>query len=308
MKKILKKIAKVFAWLLTTLVIFSVAFIVWFRTQGVTVALNEKGNYRLVRFETKVNALRDAAPYIADTTTLNMRLTIDTLRAAEIREYFQLDTLYSPNDDTWTKALAIGRFISANIPHDNQKVNPEYRNAIGLWEYTKTIAPAFNCRLHSIFAFELLSSAGIKARYITCFPQDSLDRDCHVVNEVWLPEKNKWVMLDTDMGGHYVTDLSGNLLSLKEMREHYIAGKKMMMYPGYEKGSSKKTYYYGYMAKNSYWYTCWENLGFYQEDYTTYPESELREHYYALVPSGFKPFRSGCIATSDEKQFWEMRD
>ena len=310
MKKVLKIVLKVFAWLIAAIIFFLVAFVIWFRTTGVTVALNDEGSYRLVRFKTRVDTLRASGPYVADTATLGMKLTIDTLRAVEIREYFQLDTLYSPNDDTWTKALAIGKFVATNIPHDNQKEDPKYKNAIGLWEYTKTVAPAFNCRLHSILTFELLSSVGIKARYITCLPQDSIDRDCHVVNEVWLPEKNKWVMLDTDMGGHYVTDKSGNLLSLKEMREHYIAGKKMVMYPGFEKGSSRKTYYYAYMAKNTYWFTCWGNLGFYQEDYTTYPELESREHHYALVPSGFKPFsrRKTTAATSDEKQFWEMAE
>ena len=82
----------------------------------------------------------------------------------------------------------------------------------------------------------------------------------------------------------------------------------MVMYPGFEKGSSRMTYYYAYMAKNTYWFTCWGNLGFYQEDYTTCPELELREHHYALVPSGFEPFsrRNTTAATSDEKQFWEM--
>ena len=117
-----------------------------------------------------------------------------------------MDTLYSGSDDTWTKALAIGNFVATNIPHANQSKWPEQKNAIGLWEYTRDVEPAFNCRLHSILMFELLLAADIPARFVTCLPQDKDDNDCHVVNEVWLPEKQKWVMLDTDMGGHYVTD------------------------------------------------------------------------------------------------------
>ena len=87
-------------------------------------------------------------------------------------DYFCLDTLYDACASTWEKTLTIGKFVSANIPHDNQKEYPEYVNAIGLWEYTKTVAPAFNCRLHSILTYELLTAAGIKARYITCLPYD----------------------------------------------------------------------------------------------------------------------------------------
>lgn len=40
-------------------------------------------------------------------------------------------------------------------------------------------------------------------------PEDAEDNDCHVVNEVWLPELGKWAMIDTDMGGHYFSDLKG---------------------------------------------------------------------------------------------------
>ena len=42
-----------------------------------------------------VEGLRNSGPYVADTANLDMRITIDSLRAAEIKEYFQLDTLYS---------------------------------------------------------------------------------------------------------------------------------------------------------------------------------------------------------------------
>ena len=91
------------------------------------------------------------------------------------------------------------------------------RDAITLWEYTKNIEPAFNCRLHSILTYELLQAAGIEARFITCMPEDSQDNDCHVVNHVWLPELNKWAMLDSDMGGNWASDSTGMPLSLLEM-------------------------------------------------------------------------------------------
>ena len=43
----------------------------------------------------------------------------NTARAGEIRDYFRLDTLYNADADSWTKALAIGKFVANNIPHDN---------------------------------------------------------------------------------------------------------------------------------------------------------------------------------------------
>ena len=151
---------------------------------------------------------------------------------------------------------------------------------------------------------ELLLSADIKARYITCMPEDKDDPDCHVVNEVWLPELNKWAMIDTDMGGHYVTDRNGTPLSLKEMRENYISGKKMLMHPAFGK-AQKDNDYYAYMAKNTYWFACWGTLSYYQEEYKV--EGVDRNSYVILVPSGFEPFDigGGNTVTTNAEKFWD---
>ena len=256
-----------------------------------------------VRYGEMVKLLREAGRYKADTAEVKINHIPYAERAEEIREYFCLDTLYDDCASTWEKTLAIGKFVAYNIPHDNQKEYPEYVNAIGLWEYTKTVAPAFNCRLHSILTYELLTAAGIKARYITCLPYDRNDNDCHVVNEVWLPETGKWVMIDTDMK-RYVTDRKGNMLSLSEIREHFINDKKVVVYHNFDNPSSRISYYHAYMAKNTYWFCCWGDLGFYQEDYKTFPESKLRSRYYALVPEGFETFSGREITTNDSEQFW----
>ena len=256
-----------------------------------------------VRYDKMVKLLREAGSYKADTADVEINYVPDSKRAEEIMDYFCLDTLYDESASTWEKTLAIGKFVATNIPHDNQKEYPKYVNAIGLWEYTKTVAPAFNCRLHSILTYELLTSAGIKARYITCLPYDRNDNDCHVVNEVWLPEIGKWVMIDTDMK-RYVADREGNLLSLAEIREHFINDKKLVVYHNFDNPSSKISYYHAYMAKNTYWFCCWGDLGFYQEDYNTFPESKLRSRYYALVPEGFETFSGKEITTHDPEQFW----
>ena len=256
-----------------------------------------------VRYDEMVKLLREAGSYMADTANVEINYVPDIKRAEEIMEYFCLDSLYDACASTWEKTLAIGKFVATNIPHDNQKEYPEYVNAIGLWEYTKTVAPAFNCRLHSILNYELLTAAGIKARYITCLPYDRNDNDCHVVNEVWLPETGKWVMIDTDMK-RYVTDRKGNLLSLAEIREHFINDKKVVVYHNFDDPSSKISYYHAYMAKNTYWFCCWGDLGFYQEDRKTFPESKLRSRYYALVPEGFETFSGKEITTHDPEQFW----
>ena len=248
--------------------------------------------------------LRSAGPYAQDTVVLRMASVPDPARSAEIRDYFQLDTLFAANAPTWDKALAVARFVATNIPHNNQRIQPEQRNAIALWEYTKNVEPAFNCRLHSIMLYELLSSIGLEARYITCLPMDSNDTDCHVVNHVWLPELGKWAMLDSDMGGNYATDENGTPLSLPEIRERYIGEKPVWYHPGFcsDGDRNPEAFHYGYMAKNVYWFSSWETLHYDQE-----PAGGLdRGRYVHLVPTGFEPFGAGPgdIVTSDASQFW----
>ena len=299
MKKVFNVCRNIFAVLG---VIATILFVVWqFAKPYYDVDINLN---RLGMMDEYVDSLRTSSPYAKDTTTFSMRIIQDTVRAREIKDYFQLDTLYAPDADTWTKAMAIGKFVATNVPHDNQKIWPESVDAIGLWEYTKNVAPAFNCRLHSILTFELLLAAGLDARYVTCMPEDENDSDCHVVNEVWLPELGKWAMVDSDMGGHYFSDLDGVPLSLLEMREHYISGEKMMMYPGFENGITKKDNHYAYMAKNTYWFSCWGELSYFQENYDH--QNVLRNTYVNLVPSGFEPYRvgGGNTVTTDAERFW----
>lgn len=256
------------------------------------------------RYKEYVERLRKSGPFEKDTVAIEMTIVQDPARAKEIRDYFQPEKLYDAGADTWTKALSIGKFVAASIPHDNQKIQPQHRNAIDLWEYTKNVAPAFNCRLHSILTFELMLAAGLDARYVTCMPGDSGDSDCHVVNEVWLPELGKWAMIDTDTDGNYASSLDGTPLSIREIREHYISGEKIQYHPKFGKATTKVSEHYSYMAKNTFWFSCWETLSYYQEDWDNRKGDAGR--YIVLVPSGYEDFYSGNgeIVTTDADAFW----
>ena len=297
MKKVLKVIWGVFAviGILLTLRLIPV----FCGNHALSIYTSTKGHYGEY-----VELLRASGPFEKDTAIFAMQIIQDTARAKEIRDYFQLDKLYDADADTWTKALAIGKFVATHIPHDNQKIEPEHRNAIDLWEYTKNVAPAFNCRQHSILTFELMLAAGLDARYVTCFPEDEYDNDCHVVNEVWLPELGKWAMIDTDMDGNYASDLDGTPLSLREIREHYISGEQMQYHPEFKKATTKLNNHYAYMAKNTYWFRCWETLSYYQEDRDNREREIGRD--IILIPSGFEPFRidEGVVVTTDADAFW----
>ena len=165
--------------------------------------------------------------------------------------YFRLDTVVQEGMSTWEKCLAIGRWVSSHIPHANQKARPAAKDAITLWEFIQHEEPAFNCRYHSFFAMQLLRSVGVEARVLTCLPKDDNDPDCHVVNIVYLPEYQKWAMLDTDQS-MYATDAEGTPLAPWEMRKYYAQDKTFTLWYNYESPDQGMDYYRSYMAKNTY--------------------------------------------------------
>ena len=177
-------------------------------------------------------------------------------------------------------------------------------NAIALWEYTRTIEPAFNCRLHSILLHELMLSEGITNRFVTCLPADTLDSDCHVVNLVWLPEQNKWAMIDSDMQA-WISNSEGTPLSLAEMRKRYISGSPMQIHPLFDslKEDFNYDYYHSYWAKNLYWFICWEETGYGKED-------SMKGRQITLAPAGFTDPDAGPsdIHTTDAERFWAAPD
>lgn len=290
---------KIALWILSALIVLLVLFYIsarfLFREKLVDYILK-------VEMEERIDLLRQSGSYTEDTEQYHFTYVQDSCRAREIGQFFRLDTLLkNTSSDTWNKALTLARFVSGHIPHANQSVYPEKRNAIDLWKYTQEVEPAFNCRLHSILLHELLLSEGIINRFVTCLPADSLDPDCHVVNLVWLPEHNKWAMLDSDMQA-WASDTKGTPLSLSEMREYYIAGTPIT-YHSLLDNTDDFYYYRSYWAKNLYWFICWEETGY---DKETSPSGQE----VVLVPPGFKGFkyRGGSVFTSDDKRFWAAPD
>lgn len=251
-----------------------------------------------IEYRERLEVLRASGAYVRDNEAdYVFAYQQDDVRAGEIREFFRLDTLYSPSAATWDNTLNIARFVAANIPHANQTVQPETRNAIELWKHTQEIEPAFNCRLHSIMLHELLLACGIVNRFVTCLPADPDDCDCHVVNIVWLPEAEKWAMIDSDMRV-WVSDSENTPLSLAEMRERFVAGDTIEVHRLFGENFSDGDYC-SYWAKNLYWFDCWEQTGYDKE--VGYEGRRI-----VLLPTGFDGFRLGgnVVATSDDARFW----
>jgi len=290
----MKKTLRIIGWSLTTIVgvialgLLLVRFV--FR-ERIAAAL-----YDGLRQE-RIELLRSSGAYASDTTVYRFTYEQNPDRAREIRDYFRLDTLLHPEATTWDRTRALAKFVARNIPHANQRVQPETRNATALWEYHLTVEEAFNCRLHAILLHELLLASGITNRFVTCFPFDAEDRDCHVVNLVWLPERQKWAMIDSDMRA-WIAAPDGTPLSLAEIRARYLADEPMEVRPLLD-SPANYDYYRAYWAKNCYWFACWERTGYDKE-------VNFEGRTVVLLPTGFEGFdlSEETVRTTDDRRFW----
>ncbi len=288
----MKKAFKIIGWTLLTLVgLLVIGYL------AARFVFRERIGIALARQE-RVEQLRSAGAYASDTTDYRFTYEQSLDRAREIREYFRLDTLLVPESTTWERTLALAKFVAVNIPHANQTEQPKTRNATALWEYHLTVEPAFNCRLHSILLHELLLAADITNRFVTCLPADAADADCHVVNLVWLPERKKWAMIDSDIQA-WVASPDGTPLSLAEMRERIIADEPMEMRPLLDPPLVTDAEYLTYWAKNLYWFECWEQTGYDKEVH-------FEGRTIVLLPTGFEGFRlkDQAVCTCDDCRFW----
>ena len=255
--------------------------------------------------------LIDCPQYTAETHVFEFKDCVDEMRAAEIRAYFKanagldLEAVAAAETTTWEKAVELAVFVAKNIPHDNQKEPLAERNAISLWEYSRRVPTGFNCRWHGTILSELLLSIGIKNFFATCLPAVD-DGDCHVVNVVWLPEEEKWAMIDSDML-EYAVGEDGKVLSLQEMREYIRGGKTFAIcaLPGFDDSwiatVSGKEYMQAYWTKNLYWFAAHTTYAFDLEGNRTVPDE-----YVCLVPPGFdcsNVYADNPVTTSDEA-FW----
>lgn len=252
--------------------------------------------YNEMQFEERVELLR-ATRYEASDNEIEFAFRPDSVAAAETRAFFGLDSIAESEAYTWDKALAVAEIVSANIPHENQAVEPTDKTARGLWKYRQETGSGFNCKYHSVLLHEMLNAVGITNRIVWCMPMDSTDRDCHVVNHVWLPELEKWAMIDTDMNT-YLTDAEGLPMSLPEIRAD-IAGENLSRENMIVPANGGMNFYKAYLAKNLYWFETLADTGFNIYD------RPMR--YVRLLPVGFGGFGFADLnstSTTDDAKFW----
>jgi len=235
--------------------------------------------------------LKKASPFSEQQIGIKHACSINPKRIRTIKKYFKengnidLEEIENSKISTWDKAVKLACYVASVACHDNQKRQIKRKNAITLLRYAQHTVTGFNCRWHAIMLSELLLTIGIKCTFITCLPFDHDDCDCHVVNHVWLPEYNKWAMIDSDMT-EYCVDENNIPLSLFEMRERIINDMVFTIHllPGVSDDSNGEifNYFRCYWAKNLYWFSKHLTYGFDLESKNWEGDTSVY-----LIPPGF---------------------
>ncbi len=175
-----------------------------------------------------------------------------------LRKELNLDSIAGSGSEE-LKIINLLHWIHYLIPHDGNHENPIVRNAMSMIIECKKDNRGLNCRGLATVLNECYLSLGIKSRFVTCMPKDSIFNDCHVINMVYLEDKKKWIWIDPTNNA-YVMNENGDLLSIQEVRERLISNKPLILNPDANWNNkisiSKESYLYDYMAKNLYRLEC----------------------------------------------------
>jgi len=251
------------------------------------ILLNDKDSaYTQIKYAPSyLDILKQADKYDYNDNTKIPTFTYQDSSAAELkilRQELNLDSIAGGGNEV-SKILNLMNWVHDLIPHDGNHENPIVKNAMSLINQCKKEERGLNCRGLATVLNECYLAMGIKSRFITCMPKDSIFNDCHVINMVYSEQFNKWIWIDPTNDA-YIMNEKGELLGLAEVRDRLIKGETVILNPDANwnnKGSIvKEKYLFEYMAKNLYRFSCPLRSEY---DYETDTKEKTKE-YVELIP------------------------
>ena len=177
-----------------------------------------------------------------------------------LRKEYRLDSIAGGGNEI-LKMINLMHWVHGLIPHDGNHANPQIKNGMALIDACKREQRGLNCRGLATVLNECYLAMGLKSRFVTCLPKDSLknDPDCHVINCVYSSTLKKWLWMDPTNDA-YVMDEKGELLGIEEVRKRIINDQPLILNPtanwNNRVSKNKEDYLYDYMAKNLYMLQC----------------------------------------------------
>lgn len=147
----------------------------------------------------------------------------------ENKEYIKLKEEYdlqsiAGNGSEFEKTKNLMNRFSGRLTHQGNYDNHIPMNALDLLEYSlDNKKHGINCRAKAQILNEMCLSLGIYSRKVWILPYSVYDNECHVVNEIWDSNMNKWIMFDITNNTYWINE-NKEPLSVIEIRNCIESG------------------------------------------------------------------------------------
>ena len=126
-------------------------------------------------------------------------------RVRELRDRYDLDAVVADETDEWKRILLLRHWIRSTIEIDNRNPTKTRGDAFAILDAALD-GGKFHCAHFSIVQHAVLNSFGYVTRRLGCGPGLKDDGGHHGVNEVWINEFSKWVLIDAKYDLHFEKD------------------------------------------------------------------------------------------------------
>jgi hypothetical protein len=141
-------------------------------------------------------------------------------RMVELLEKYQLESVVAGVQGEWDRIRALRHWIFSRIEVENDNPTPCREDALAILDATSR-GGRFHCAHFSLVLHAVLNSFGYITRRLQCGPGQPGDDGNHGVNEVWVNELCKWVLVDAKYDLHF--EKEDVPLSALEIRDEVLS-------------------------------------------------------------------------------------
>ena len=184
---------------------------------------------------------------------------------------------------TWVNKFSADYGMATNMP--------THRSAFFLLNEKTENKILLNCRCCAIILNDIFLSLGIKSKFITCRAKDPYDPECHVTNNVYIPELNKWILIDSAIQA-IIMNIKGEFLGVQELRK-YIKEEEQIVFMKNLKVKNlplNNSRFEKYLAKNLYCFSAYSS-------FHPYCDNELNNKLrYMLIPTHDNLYKNAILS------------
>ena len=208
-----KKIVVPVLTVLSLLLVVSIGFNIYFGVCD-TIPSSMWNGYSVYTMEAGI--LKNNLEFI-DGEDIDIEYDFENSEYPKLIDAYKIDETAGSGSE-FERALNLMNEYAPRLMHKSDYDNHIEQSAIALLEYSlDNKNQGINCRAKAQIFNEMCLALDIYSRKVWLMPNSEYDGDCHVVNEIWDSELNKWIMLDITNNQYWI-DEDGTPLSILEIR------------------------------------------------------------------------------------------